>query len=80
MAERKETPFLKWNCFCSYFLASKDEILSDLKTRAEHSEKEVETLKTGQTKLEGQIKEIEQNVQELLQTSPELLSQPSLSN
>ena len=57
-----------------YFLAPKDVILEGLKTTAETAAKELEVLKTGQTKLEAELKEIEQNLQELSKTTPETAS------
>ena len=57
-----------------YFLAPKDAILEGLKTTAESAAKELEVLKTGQTKLEAELKEIEQNLQELSKATPETTS------
>ena len=57
-----------------YFLAPKDAILEGLKTTAESAAKELEVLKTGQTKLEAELKEIEQNLQELSKAMPETTS------
>lgn len=54
---------------------SKVEVLEELEKLGESNDKEITSLKSGQTKVETEIKEIEQNLREVLKNNPTLAAQ-----
>lgn len=53
----------------------KVEVLEELEKVRESNDQEINSLKSGQTKVETEIKEIEQNLREVLKNNPALAAQ-----